>query len=184
MADLPDTKDLSAISDKAELLAELRELQVPTVSSWPALGWWLLLVLVVVCAALLLIKNRVAARRRSDAWREEALTQLNRLEQDLNKATDVERHRVVRDSSVLLRKVMIYVNGRHEVAALTDEAWLDALHGHETVEALEPELRGLLTDAPYESAPSAIMSESNVTALLNWMKSYVIALPRVSTDDR
>lgn len=184
MAESPELQDLSAISDKAELLAELREVQVPSVSSWPAPGWWVLLVLIVVGSGFLWMRKRLIAHRQADAWRQEALTQLSQLKEDLNQASDSERHQVIRDSSVLLRKVMMFVNGRNEVAGLTDQAWLDALHGHEKVAALDPNLQALLTEAPYESVPSAMMSESNVKALLKWIKRYVNALPRVSIHDR
>ena len=184
MADLAELPDLSQISDKAELLAELRDVQVPAVSSWPALGWWLLLFFIIACAVFIWIRKRNRARVQADVWRQEALTQLNELRQELNKASDTKRHQVIRDSSVLLRKVMMYVNGRTDVAGLTDTAWLEALHGHENVKALDPKLQPLITDAPYESEPSALMSEANVKALLKWLKRYINALPQVSAHDR
>jgi len=184
MADSPDLADLSAMSDKAELLAELRELQVPSVSSWPAPGWWILLFLVIASVGTLWMRKRRIAQRQANAWREEALIQLNQLNQKLNQASESERHSVLRDTSVLLRKVMIYVNGRQEVAGLTDQAWLDALEGHGTIKALDPELQVLITEAPYQSSPSPMMSESNVKALLDWIKRYVNALPQVPTHDQ
>jgi len=160
MADSPDLADLSAMSDKAELLAELRELQVPSVSSWPAPGWWILLFLVIASVGILWMRKRRIEQRQANAWREEALTQLNQLNQKL------------------------YVNGRQEVAGLTDQAWLDALEGHGTIKALDPELQVLITEAPYQSSPSPMMSESNVKALLDWIKRYVNALPQVPTHDQ
>ena len=184
MADLAELRDLSEISDEAELLAELRDVTVPVVSSWPAPGWWVLLLVFIVLIVYLLMRKRLMKQRAADAWRQEALMQLNRMNQDLKQASDSERLRVVRDSSVLLRKVMMYVNGRREVAGLTDQAWVDALHGHQDVEGLDPKLRALLTEVPYQSESTALTTEANVGELLAWLQRYVSSLPRVGLNDR
>lgn len=184
MAELAELPDVNAMSDKAELLAELRDVAVPSVSPWPAPGWWILGFVIVAVGMYVLWYKLRAARSKADAWRQEALTKLNQLQHDLQQASIAEQHRVVCESSVLLRKVMMYVDGRVDVASLTDQAWLDALQGHDNGEALEPTLQALLTEAPYQSEPSETVTEANVKALLQWLTRYVTGLPQVRAHDR
>jgi len=144
-------EDLQSITDKAELLAELRGVQVPVASSWPALGWWLLGTALLLALIGMVIHSVVKKRRAQDAWRIEALMELHHLKQSLSNADASDRHALLKRASVLLRRVMMHLDGRESVANLTNDRWLDALDGHAAVQPLESSLRPLLTDAPYRT---------------------------------
>lgn len=176
--------DIAEMSDKSQLLAALSDVKVPEANVWPALGW-MLVALFIIALAMLVSKYRAAKQKRAaDAWRREALKELSRLRQALPSANDVERHDLVRQSSALLRRVMMHVDGRTNTAALTDSAWLAALHEHSNehskARALNEELQPLLTQVPYESVPNDQASKKNVRALLRWMSQYIDHLPKSS----
>jgi hypothetical protein len=97
-------------------LSQLHDIHLPAAVSWwpPAPGWW-------AVAALVLIAYGVGCffyvRRRRNRWRGYALAELARLR-------DAAPERLVRELSVLLRRVAISRFPRRDVAALTGEAWL------------------------------------------------------------
>jgi len=97
-------------------LSQLRDIHLPAPVSWwpPAPGWWLLLALLLT---LLLFGYWLLRRRRQNAWRREALAQLQQL-RGSNEATTAAQ------LSVLLRRVAISRYPQAEVASLTGEAWL------------------------------------------------------------
>ena len=173
--------DLAQINDKDELLAQLRDVQVPEVSPWPAPGWWVLAILLVgLFIAFMLFRQRQRVYAEN-AWRREALAELNQLKEGLSNATDSERHRVVQEASSLLRRVMMRVRGRSEVAGLTADAWLSELSHHGNVEQLDGSLHPLLTDAPYQTEPNALETSSNVQSLLSWLQKTIDDLPSQHT---
>jgi hypothetical protein len=97
-------------------LSQLRDIHLPAAVSWwpPAPGWWGVLALVLIAAGLVFV---LYARRRRNRWRAKALAELARLR-------DANPESLLRDLSVLLRRVAISRFPRHDVAALTGEAWL------------------------------------------------------------
>jgi len=172
-----DNADIAAINDKAELLAQLRDIQVPEVSAWPAPGWWVLGFLI-VCLFItgLLVKQR-RQHYAQNAWRREALEALSELEKRLPNATDAERHRVVQEASALLRRVMMLTRGRGQVAGLTSDAWLNELNTQSADYTLDKTLQPLLTDVPYQPVPNALATPDNVNRLLAWMQQTIRSLP-------
>jgi Domain of unknown function (DUF4381) len=97
-------------------LSQLRDIHLPAAVPWwpPAPGWWALVALLLIAAGLVYV---IYARRRRNRWRGSALTELARLR-------DASPQRLLREVSVLLRRVAISRFPRHDVAALTGEAWL------------------------------------------------------------
>lgn len=97
-------------------LSQLRDIHFPAPVSWwpPAPGWWALLALLLITAALAYV---IYAHRRRNSWRADALAELARL-------NGTAPERLVRDVSVLLRRVAISRFPHHDVAAITGEAWL------------------------------------------------------------
>lgn len=183
-SELTDLADISNITDKATLLAELAEVQVPSVSAWPAPGWWVLLTVLIVgvCAAVFVRHQR--AKKIKNAWRKQALDELNTMQHRLSNATHTECHALVRQSSSLLRRVMLHVNGRSDTAALTDTAWLNVLQHYNRSQPLDEALLPLLVSVPYEPSVDDSVSEDSVGLLLSWMKSYIANLPQVSDNFR
>ena len=100
-------------------LSQLRDIHLPAPVSWwpPAPGWWLLPALLLISAALAYV---FYVRRRRNRWRRGALAELAQLR-------DAAPQRVLRDLSVLLRRVAISRFPQPEVAALTGDDWLGFL---------------------------------------------------------
>ncbi|GAB4352700.1 MAG: hypothetical protein Kow006_17420 [Gammaproteobacteria bacterium] len=105
-----------------DLLGRMRELHLPEPIGWwpPAPGWWLLLLLTLSMGmgAWLVWRRRTALRRAA----------MNRLWQI---RAAYREHRdgklLLRELSVLLRRVALGRSARYEVAGLTGEAWLGYL---------------------------------------------------------
>lgn len=173
--------DLAAIQDKAELLAQLRDVHVPEVSTWPAPGWFVLvfLTLAIFIAGFIIKKRR--QQYAQNAWRREALEAISELEQRLPEASDSERHALVQDASSLLRRVMMHARGRSEVAGLTADAWLDELNANTSSYTLDKTLQPLLTEVPYQTVPADLATAGNVSSLLNWIQQTIESLPNTQT---
>ena len=119
-------------------LRQLRDIRVPGPVSWwpPAPGWWLLGLLVLLGLAL---GSWCYVRQRRDRWRRAALRELRCLR-------ILEPAVVVRELSVLLRRVALQRYPRAEVAALSGEAWLAFLDG------------AMGKDAPFKNGAGRILS--------------------------
>ncbi len=176
-----DISDISAMTDKAELLAQLREVHVPDVSFWPAPGWWLLLVLFIVFIIALKLRKRQQVRYENEAWRREALVEMSRLQSRLPQTTDSERHDLVQQASALLRRVMMQSFGRKQVAALTANDWLSEVSTRSAVGMLDDSLQPLLTDVPYQTKPNDLSSEHNVGQYFLWLQQTIEGLPNVAS---
>lgn len=139
-------------------LEGLRGYHLPDPVGWwpPAPGWWVLgLVLLAVGAVLgwwwLRRRRRTAAARQ--AQRELARLRRNRLE-----AKDPAAF--VRGLSTLLRRYVLAVFPRREVAALTGEAWLAFLDRHGGGGRFLAGPGRQLLEAPYRPARDAAAGES------------------------
>jgi hypothetical protein len=146
-------------------LSQLRDIHLPAPVSWwpPAPGWWALagLLLIVIAAAYALYR-----RRRRERWRGAALAELARLR---NAAPAL----LLRESSVLLRRVAISRFPRREVAGLTGEDWLAFLD------------RTLGEGTPFQSGagrvllrgPYAMTADDDAPALLGLCERWIKRLP-------
>ena len=141
-------------------LSQLRDIHLPAAVSWwpPAPGWWGVLVLVLIAAGLAYV---FYARRRRNLWRAKALAELARL----------------RDLSVLLRRVAISRFPRHDVAALTGEAWLAFLdRGLGDTKAFQSGAGRVLLNGPYASKV-----EVDTASLLALCERWIKQLPAKGT---
>jgi len=99
----------------------LRGFHLPAPVSWwpPAPGWWALAALALIVAAL---AYWIQVYRRHNRWRGRALKELARLR-------EAAPELLLRELSVLLRRVAISRFPRRDVAAISGEAWLSFLDG-------------------------------------------------------
>lgn len=145
--------------------SQLRDIHTPAPVSWwpPALGWWALALLLLLLFAFTLWEWKRYQRNR---WRRSALKELARLR-------DEGRDQVVREMSVLLRRVAISRYPREEVASLTGEAWLaflDRPMGEES--PFQSGIGRILLHGPY--APKAKVKPE---ALLDLGERWIKRLP-------
>jgi hypothetical protein len=144
-------------------LSQLRDIHMPAPVSWwpPAPGWWVVLALLLIVAGLGYALYR---RRRRNRWRGSALTELARL-----RAAPAEG--LLRDLSVLLRRVAISRFPRHDVAALTGEAWLaflDRTLGEGV--AFQSEVGRALLSAPYGRSDADVDAGPLLDLCERWIK--------------
>jgi hypothetical protein len=150
-------------------LSQLHDIHLPAAVSWwpPAPGWWAVVVLLLIAAGLVYV---IYARRRRNRWRAKALAELERLR-------DAAPERRLRDLSVLLRRVAISRFPRHDVAALTGEAWLaflDRTLGD--AKAFQSGSGRVLLSAPYASE-----TEVDTASLLALCERWIKQLPARGT---
>ncbi len=103
-------------------LDALRDIHLPEpVSWWPlAFGYWLLLALLLVGAIVWFRRYRRFAIRRA------ASRELKQLLADY--AQHGNALELARSVNVMLRRTLLSLEPRHEVAALTGERWINCVH--------------------------------------------------------
>ena len=145
----------------------LRDIHLPApVSWWPlAPGWWLLIIAAgVLVGWLTRVWWRGAVRRR-------ALADFAAIEQAF--AGHDDPRRLVRDVSVLLRRVCLTYLPRTSVASLTGKAWRDALRELAPANrALPDKIAWQIVHAPYNPAEPVEPAD-----LINYTRRYLAALP-------
>jgi hypothetical protein len=110
-------------------LEDLRDIHLPDLPGFwpPAIGWWIVttLALLVIWWIWRLLRRQWRVRR----WRRYALAQLRQIErqQRRGRMSTIEAWQAL---SMLLRRLMLLHQSRHDVAALEGEAWLAALDRH------------------------------------------------------
>lgn len=141
----------------------LRDLHLPeAIGWWPlAAGWWVIIFLVLAGFGWLLI--RAWRQRRFKAPRRYAMRELANAE-----AAYLTHRNVVtlgQQVSELLRRSMLAYAPRHEVAALTGEAWLDWLDRDLPLPYFHTEGGKSLLQLPYRD-PLTDIGEVDINALL------------------
>ena len=156
---------------------QLRDIHLPDAISWwpPAPGWWALLGLVFF--AVLCVRMMIWMRRRRQV-RAAALNAFQKLSADFAQAQD--KSWLVREISVLLRRICLSYFPRVDVAALTGEKWLRFLDedlGGEKWHGRFSEGAGkALITAPYQQETSV-----DAAALLALCGDWIKALPPLKT---
>jgi hypothetical protein len=147
----------------------LRDIHLPEgVSWWPlAPGWWLLLALLVLCVAIVLALRFYRRRLR---LRKLALAELQQIEQAFAEHGNLQQ--LAGDCSVLLRRVCLSRFPRHEVAGLTDRAWLTFLNSHSKTPPFDAESARILLHAPYQP-----QVDGDADVLLSACRSWLQQLP-------
>jgi hypothetical protein len=137
------------MTDPAQL--PLRDIHLPEGVSWwpPAPGWWILAGVLLLAGFGVWRWRRQHARVRASA----AYVAMQRLH-DLRAA--YQRHddplQLVRELSILLRRMSISASGREESAGLTGEAWLQYLDSRLPEKPFTRGCGRVLIDAPYRQA--------------------------------
>ncbi|MFQ5470299.1 MAG: DUF4381 domain-containing protein [Gammaproteobacteria bacterium] len=130
----------------------LRDIHLPeAVSWWPlAPGWWLLLVVLMIAGTLSFYLLRLKAKRR---LYKQASMQLDSLIRRYQKNQDAQW--LVKELSILLRRVCISHYSRRDVASLTGNTWLKFLDQplleNETGLRFSTDGGRALLSAPYQS---------------------------------
>ena len=107
-------------------LANLHPLREPDLIGWWPLapGWWLLIVLAALCLAFLLAV--VIKRYRANAYRRQAVAQLQVLRSTY--LADRDPSRYIAAANALLKSVALRSYPRREIAATSGEPWLRFLN--------------------------------------------------------
>ena len=153
----------------------IHDIHLPdAVSWWPlALGWWLLLLVIIACAMGIYYFIKYKKNKKAKlAYKKSALKELNKLNSEYKTLSPIE---LLRDITLLLRRVTLSYLPRKEVASLMGEQWVKKLNelSNETVFS-ENDCK-LLSNAAYKQ--SAEFDQEN---LLNTCKTWVNKLPEAS----
>ncbi|MCX2976220.1 DUF4381 domain-containing protein [Candidatus Marimicrobium litorale] len=107
-------------------LAGLNPLREPMMIGWwpPAPGWWALLLLVLLVVAFVIVVLR--RRYRRNAYRREALRQLQNLHQDYQSGGDASRY--LASVNALLKSVALQAYPRADVASRFGATWLQIIN--------------------------------------------------------
>ncbi len=145
----------------------IRDIHLPEAVSWwpPAVGWWLLLVLIPLClyGCYYLYKRLTAITPKKQAA---ALLQAIKL----NSNDDTETLRAL---SAFLRRVVVSIDERREIAGLTGTDWLKYLDAAMEGQPFEKGVGQYLAEAQYQQQmPDGIDINALIELCENWLKQY------------
>lgn len=148
-------------------LAALHPLRQPeAIGWWPvAPGWWILITLVV--AALGVLAWYLISRYRANAYRREALSQLETLHK--NHLPDDGVQVFAQHTNSLLKSVALRVFPRRDVAALSGEEWRTFLNDSAGGTVLFEEQ---VFDSLYQNAPAATDTAALHRAAEQWIRKH------------
>lgn len=128
----------------------LRDIHLPEPVGWwpPASGWWLLAIMLLGAIVFLLVRWR--NRRRRERALNLALRELDHLQH----AYQANSKTLLRELSVLLRRVAISRYGR-KVAGFTGRAWVTFLDDKAGKPLFTGQLEPLITESPYRPEKEA-----------------------------
>jgi len=164
------------MNEKEALLNQLRDVEVPQVSSVPALGWWLLLLLVIFAIVAAWVFYR---RWRARLWQRQALEQLQNIRALVGNAPDGT---VLSECSQLARKVVLAADHREQVAALHGEPWLEKLDDVCGRPEFSQGAGRLLLDQPYQRQP--VLGEQDFIALFDSFETLIGAAAKYRSTDQ
>lgn len=151
-------------------LAALHPLRTPELIGWwpPAPGWWVLLVTIIFIAAL----TAYLARRRyiRNAYRRQALRQLERAQQAYQENGDASH--CLGQINTLLKSVALVAYPRSEVASTHGGQWRDFLNRN-LPQALQ--LPSVFDDAAYQKSCPEIDMDQVHRAAQHWIKKHKAA---------
>ncbi len=145
----------------------LRDIHLPAPIGWwpPAPGWWVLLALLLGVVLLLVWHWWKRRAQRQVDWFGLAKAELVGLQ---TRYRD-EPLTLLRELSVLLRRVAISRYGRGQVAGLTGTAWLDFLDKKAGKNLFKGKFDTLLTEMPYRADAQA-ETRALIAAIHEWLK--------------
>lgn len=143
----------------------LRDIHLPDPIGWwpPAPGWWMLAGLMLAVIAWLFW--RWQQQKCAEQGLESALLELERLQRQYGTNTK----ELLRELSVLLRRVAISQYGRQTVAGLTGAAWVKFLDDKAGKPLFGGKLAHLLTEIPYRPETQA-ETKAVLQATREWIK--------------
>ncbi|MFI0400401.1 MAG: DUF4381 domain-containing protein [Thiolinea sp.] len=149
----------------------LRDIHLPPeISWWPlAWGWWLVLLLALLGLAALVwwwLKRPATNQRVNISAQASALQELERIEQQYSN----DPMGLVRELSVLLRRMAISLYGRRSVAGLTGVTWLQFLDKQSDSPVFSQRFQQALTELPYRAQGSVDVS-ALVQEVRQWLSS-------------
>jgi len=138
---------MNGMPTQAPLDLPLRDIHLPEPVSWwpPAPGWWLLAGLLILLATSVLLMLRWHRRGRLGR---SARSALERVFGDYRHHGDPQR--LLRELSVLLRRIALSYFPRTQVASLSGEAWL---------EFLDRGLAGSVAPGGFRQGPGRVLAE-------------------------
>ena len=151
----------------------LRDIHLPADPSWwpPAPGWWILIVLLlsVVAGIWWLYRRRQQAKLSTANLANESLFALR---QQYSEKQDAQV--LIRELSVLLRRVSITTFPRVDTAGLTGMDWLRFLDKGVSGNEFSQGSGRILMDAPYR----ARVEKEELGALLDLCESWIVAVTK------
>ncbi|WP_093065718.1 DUF4381 domain-containing protein [Thiothrix caldifontis] len=143
----------------------LRDIHLPEPVSWwpPAIGWWFMAGLMLFVIVWLFW--RWQQQKRTEQRLETALLELERLQGQYGANTK----ELLRELSVLLRRVAISEYGRQRVSGLTGAAWVKFLDEKAGKPLFSGKLAHLLTEVPYRPETQA-ETKAVLQAIREWIK--------------
>jgi hypothetical protein len=160
------------MNDPLEL--PLRDIHLPDgVAIWPlAYGWWILIAVILIAAIVSFIiykKNKLAK-----------ISAITLARAEFARITDEYQHsnetlKLVKEISVLLRRLSISLFPRSEVAGLTGNEWLAYLDQHVNGSPFTEGDGRILMDAPYRKQ----LDTADVDKLIKQCQNWIEAVSRV-----
>ena len=155
-------------------LAALHPLRDPaSIGWWPlAPGWWVLIALAVIAIAIACYY--LVRRYRANAYRRLALKQLQTIQSRYadGPGDDLCIQNTASDSNALLKSVALRVFPRHDIAALSGDAWLDFLNKTRRSESTDTEFSTAFANAAYLAKVPDLDAEQLFRACQNWISNH------------
>ena len=148
----------------------LRDIHLPGPISWwpPAPGWWILVALLMLGTMFVVLYTRY--QRKRNRIRRVSLKEIDAIQEAFQSHRD--NTRLVRELSVLLRRVCISRYPRVDVASLTGVEWVSFLDRNLDGKPFSEGDGIVLITEPYRKNPNI-----DANALLSCCRSWIAALP-------
>ena len=155
-------------------LAALHPLREPAAIGWWPLapGWWVLIALLLLAIAIL--SYTLVRRYRANAYRRLALTQLQAIQERYANSPRDDKclQNTASDSNALLKSVALRVFPRHDIAALSGEAWMEFLNKTRRSESVDTEFSTGFANAAYLPKAPDLDAEQLFRACQNWISKH------------
>ena len=155
-------------------LAALHPLREPNAIGWWPLapGWWTLIALAILAIAVACYY--LLKRHRANAYRRIALKQLHTIQSRYAQGPGDDKctQSAASDSNALLKSVALRVFPRHDIAALSGEAWLEFLNKTRHSESNDTEFSTAFANAAYLPKVPDLDTEQLFRACQNWIDKH------------
>ena len=151
-------------------LSKLRDIHLPEpVSAWPpAPGWWILAILSI--SLIIWISWKLWKRYQQRHLLRISNRTITELQQDY--ANHQNSHLLIKQYSMLLRRIALARFPRQQVASLTGTTWLEFLDKSAATNLFNSEIGQLLLNGPYQKPGTKISQiDELTTAIKLWIES-------------